>query len=232
MKTSQFLVFLALLFLILSGCKHESTVPLANLTADSTRYKGVACNKDTVYFYNTIGPLIITSCASMSGCHSGNGGEAGALTTYSNIMRYVSPGNPTSSRLYTVLGNGGGEGSMPRKPYAPFTATQKALVSTWIQQGAKNNGCIDNSCDTTAVTYSGTLAPIFSTNCIVCHSASSTSTTKLDSYTGLKAAVTAGRILGAIQHLSGYLPMPPGSSLSVCNINKIKAWIHQGSLNN
>ena len=231
MKTSQFLIIIVLLFLILSGCKHESTVPLANLASDSTRYKGVACNKDTVYFFNSIGPLIITSCASMNGCHSGNGGEASSLTNYSNIMRYVSPGNPSSSRLYNVL-SGGGENSMPRPPYAPFTATQKALVSTWIQQGAKNNGCIDTSCDTTAVTYSGTLAPIFATNCIVCHSASSTSTTKLDSYTGVKAAVTAGRILGAIQHLSGYLPMPPGSSLSVCNINKIKAWIHKGSPNN
>jgi hypothetical protein len=227
MKTSQFLIIIALLFLILSGCKHESTVPLANLASDSTHYKGVGCNKDTVYFYNTIGPLIITGCASMSGCHSGNGGEASSLTNYSNIMRYVTPGNPNSSRLYTVLGS-----SMPRKPYALFTTTQKALVSTWIQQGAKNNGCIDTSCDTTTVTYSGTLATIFSTNCIVCHSASSTSTTKLDSYTGVKAAVTAGRILGAIQHLSGYLPMPQGSSLSVCNINKIKAWIHKGSLNN
>lgn len=217
--------------LIMAGCKHESTVPLSNLASDSTRYKGVACSKDTVYFYNTIGPLIITSCASMSGCHSGNGGEAGALTTYSNMLRYVSPGNPNSSRLYTVLSSGG-ENLMPRPPYAPFTATQKALVSKWIQQGAKNNGCLDTSCDTTTVTYSGSIAPIFATNCIVCHSASSTSTTKLDSYAGAKAAVTAGRILGAIQHTTGYVAMPPGSSLSVCDINKIKAWIHKGSLNN
>ncbi len=231
MKTNKYLFFLALLFLLFSGCTHESTVPLSNLASDSTRYKGVACNKDTVYFYNSIGPLIITSCASMKGCHNGNSGEASSLTTYSNIMRYVSAGNPGSSRLYNVLSSGG-EGIMPRPPYAPFTTTQKALVYKWIQQGAKNNGCFDTSCDTTAVTYSGSIAPIFATNCIVCHSASSSSTTKLDSYTGVKAAVTAGRILGAIQHLTGYVTMPPGSSLSACDINKIKAWIRKGSLNN
>jgi mono/diheme cytochrome c family protein len=231
MKTNQFLIILALLFLLLSGCKHESTVPLSNLASDSTRYKGITCSKDTVYFLNSIGPLIITSCAIMKGCHNGNNGEASSLTNYSNIMRYVSAGNSGSSRLYNVL-SGNGEGLMPRPPYAPFTTTQKALVAKWIQQGAKNNGCIDTSCDTTAVTYSATVSLIFSTNCIGCHSASGTSTTKLDSYTGVKAAVTAGRILGAIQHLTGFIAMPPGSSLSTCDINKIKAWIHKGSLNN
>jgi hypothetical protein len=230
MKTPQILILFGFLLLILFGCKHESAVPLSNLAADSTRYKGVACSKDSIYFFNTIGPLIITSCA-MQGCHSGNGGEAGALTTYNNIMKYVSAGNPTSSRLYNVLG-GSGEGSMPRPPYAPFTTAQKALVSKWIQQGAKNNGCVDLTCDTTAVSYSSTISLIFTTNCIGCHSASSSSTTKLDSYTGVKAAVTAGRLLGAIQHLTGYVQMPPSGSLSTCNINKLKAWISKGALNN
>ena len=230
METKKYLIILSLLFVLLSGCKHESTIPLSNLASDSTRYKGVTCSKDTVYFYNSIGPLIISSCA-MSGCHSGNSGEASALTTYSNIMRYVSAGNAGSSRLYTVLG-GSGEGRMPRPPYPQFTTAQKALVYTWIQQGAKNNGCIDTSCDTTTVTYSGTVSSILSTNCLGCHSSSGTSTTKLDSYVGVKAAVTAGRILGAIQHLTGYIAMPPNGSLSTCDINKIKAWIHKGSLNN
>jgi mono/diheme cytochrome c family protein len=121
---------------------------------------------------------------------------------------------------------------MPRSPVAPFSAAQKLLVYNWILQGAKNNSCVSATCDTTTVTYSGTVAPIFSTNCIGCHSSSGSSTTKLDSYTGAKAAVTAGRILGAIQHLAGYTAMPPGGQLSTCDIGKIKAWIYRGALNN
>ncbi len=230
MKTKLFILILTILYFFFSGCKHESTVPLSNMASDSIHYKGISCNKDTVYFYNTIGPLIISSCA-MTGCHNGNSGEANPLTTYSNIKRYVSAGNPSSSRLYNVLSSGG-ENLMPRPPYPPFTTAQKALVAKWIQQGAKNNGCIDTSCDTTAVTYSNTVSLIFSTNCFGCHSTSGTSSTKLDTYAGVKAAVMAGRMLGAIQHLTGYLPMPPGGSLSTCDIKKIKAWVNAGYPNN
>lgn len=230
MKTKLFIIPLTILYFFLSGCKHESTIPLSNLASDSIHYKGISCNKDSVYFYNTIGPLIISGCA-MAGCHNGNSGGASALTTYSKILKYVSPGNPNSSRLYTVL-TSSGEGKMPRSPYPPFTTAQKALVATWIQQGAKNNGCIDTNCDTTAVTYSSTISLIFSTNCLGCHSSTGTSSTKLDTYAGVKAAVLAGRILGAIQHLSGYLPMPPGGALSICDIKKIKAWVNKGYPNN
>ncbi|MDP4289627.1 MAG: hypothetical protein Q8908_00945 [Bacteroidota bacterium] len=188
-----------------------------------------ACSPDTVYFTNTIGPLILSSCA-LTQCHAA-GAESPVLVTYANIRANVSPGNPNSSRLYTVL-NSTGENAMPRSPVEPFTSAQKLLVSKWISQGAKNNSCADTTCDTTTVTYSGTVAPILTTNCTGCHSSSGTSSTKLDSYTGVKAAVTAGRIMGAIQHLTGYIAMPPGSSLSACDIGKMKAWIYRGALNN
>jgi mono/diheme cytochrome c family protein len=189
------------------------------------------CSPDTIYFTNTLGPLILNSCGlTTSRCHN-TGGNSPLLTTYANIRANVVPGSPSSSRLYTVL-SGTGENAMPRSPVSPFTAAQKLLVYNWIMQGAKNNSCVDATCDTTTVTYSGTIASIFSTNCIGCHSSSGTSTTKLDSYTGAKAAVTAGRILGAIQHVTGYTAMPPGGQLSTCDIGKIKAWIYRGALNN
>lgn len=190
-----------------------------------------SCSPDTVYFTNTLGPLILNSCGlTTSRCHN-IGGNSPLLTTYANIRANVVPGSPSTSRIYTVL-SATGENAMPRSPVAPFTAAQKLLVSKWIQQGAKNNSCVDATCDTTTVTYSGTIAPIFSTNCIGCHSSSGASTTKLDSYTGAKAAVTAGRIIGAIQHTTGFTAMPPGGALSACDIGKIKAWIYRGALNN
>lgn len=188
-----------------------------------------SCSPDTVYFTNTLGPLIISSCA-LAGCHNGVG-PSPTLVTYANIRSNVSPGNPNSSRLYTVLSSSG-ENAMPRSPVAPFTTAQKLLVYNWIQQGAKNNSCVDTNCDTTAVTYSSTITSIISTNCLGCHSSSGTSTTKLDSYAGIKTVITSGRLLGAIQHLTGFIAMPPGGTLSVCDINQIKAWINKGALNN
>jgi cytochrome c5 len=232
MKTKQFLFLITvLLVLFFSGCKHESTVPLSNLAADSIRYKGIACNKDTTYFYNDVGPLIISSCA-MAGCHDGNGGERGPLTTYNNIKKYVSVGNPGTSRLYTILSSSG-EHQMPPPPRASFTSTQKLLVSNWIQQGALNNGCIDVNCDTTNVTYSGVVQIVMQTNCTGCHSATNASGgIKLDTYADLKSTITSGRFYGSIIQSSGFKPMPPGSKLTDCSIKKIKTWINNGSLNN
>ena len=230
MKTKQYLILLTVMFLFFIGCKHESTVPLANLASDSTRYKGIACNKDTTYFFNDVGPLIITSCA-MAGCHDGNGGEVRPLTNYNNMMRYVSAGNPASSSLYTILNSG--EKLMPPPPRAAFTSTQKLLISNWIQQGALNNGCVDKNCDTTNVTYSGVIQIIMQKNCTGCHSATNAGGgIKLDSYADVKSTITSGRFYGSIIQSSGFKPMPPGSKLSDCNIKKIKTWMNKGALNN
>jgi len=181
-----------------------------------------SCSPDTVYYTNTLGPLIVSNCA-MAGCHNGGGGEKSPLLTYSNIAGQ-------GSRLYNVL-NGGGENMMPPPPRAAFTATQKALVSKWIAQGSKNNTCVDANCDTTAVTYSTTVSTIISTNCLGCHGTSGI--TKLDTYANVKnVAITTKRLAGAIQHLTGFTPMPTGGTLSVCDVNKIKAWINKGAPNN
>lgn len=232
MKTKQYLILLTVLIYFFSGCKHESTVPLSNLASDSTRYKNIPCSKDTTYFFNDIGPLIITSCA-MVGCHDGNRGELRPLTTYNNIMRYVVAGNPGFSSLYTVLSRNG-EHLMPPPPQAAFTTIQKSLISKWIQQGALNNGCTDMNCDTTNVTYTNVVEVIMQTNCTGCHSATNASGgIKLDTYTDVKSTITSGRFYGSIIQSSGFKPMPPGGSkLTDCNIKKIKTWINNGSLNN
>jgi uncharacterized membrane protein len=229
MKRTHLLLFLTGFVLFFGACKHESTVPLANLAADSTRYKGVGCSTDTVYFFNTIGPLIISSCA-MSGCHSGNG-EAQALTTYNNIKSIVTAGNPTGSKLIRVTSGSGR--SMPPGSRPALTTAQLALITTWIQQGAKNNGCIDKTCDTTTVKYSTTVVPILQTNCTGCHSGTNPSGgIKLDNYTDVKTMAANKKLVGSIMQSSGYYAMPPSGKLTDCNIGKIKAWVYRGALNN
>ncbi len=91
------------------------------------------------------------------------------------------------------------------------------------------------ACDTTAATFSAKVLPLMNTSCNMCHggTASAGAGIKLDTYTGVKAQLTAGRLLGSIQHQSGFSAMPKGGTkLSDCNIAIIKAWVNAGALNN
>jgi mono/diheme cytochrome c family protein len=117
-----------------------------------------------------------------------------------------------------------------------ITATMLLLVSA-------TTGCYydkaevlypDTACDTSAVTYSTSVTPVLSSNCIVCHGGSTPSAgIKLDTYTGVKQQVDNGRLLGSITHNPSYSPMPKnGAKLSDCNIAKIRKWIAAGAPNN
>jgi hypothetical protein len=96
-----------------------------------------------------------------------------------------------------------------------------------------DNGGI-NGCDTTNVTYAGTVAPILATNCNNCHNPVSPSGGVIvNNYSDLKQYVDNGRFWGSINHDPGYSPMPKGGGmLSNCNLLKIKKWIDNGALNN
>ncbi|MBX2928728.1 MAG: hypothetical protein KF852_12910 [Saprospiraceae bacterium] len=91
-----------------------------------------------------------------------------------------------------------------------------------------------SNCDTDIVTYSGVIAPIISTNCLVCHStAANLGGVRLEGYNAIKIWVDNGRIAGAINHQSGFSPMPQNApKLSSCNISKIEKWISDGAPNN
>jgi hypothetical protein len=95
------------------------------------------------------------------------------------------------------------------------------------------NGGI-TGCDTTNVTYAGTVAPILATNCNNCHNPTSPSGGVIvNNYSDLKQYVDNGRFWGSINHDPGYSPMPKGGGkLSNCNLLKIKKWIDNGALNN
>jgi mono/diheme cytochrome c family protein len=188
------------------------------------------CSPDTVYFQNTIAPLIAQTC-SMAGCHDAITKASGVtLVTYTNIMRYVSAGNAAGSTLYTITKSG----SMPRQPIAKYTAAQLTQVQTWINQGAKNNFC--TSCDTTS-TYSKGIAPLITTYCIGCHSATAAASSggniNLSTYTAVKVYATSGSLYGSVNHTLGYSAMPKNQAqLSACQIAQFKKWIDAGALNN
>ncbi|HTX88660.1 MAG TPA: hypothetical protein VMC08_06705 [Bacteroidales bacterium] len=90
------------------------------------------------------------------------------------------------------------------------------------------------TCDTTHVTYSGSVVPILQSNCYVCHStALANGGVILDTYVGVQVVVQNGKLWGAINHFNGFYPMPKDSpKLPDCNITVIKKWIDAGSPDN
>ena len=89
-----------------------------------------------------------------------------------------------------------------------------------------------SGCDTTNVTYSGTVAPVFAGYCNSCHSGSSPSGGVVtDNYNSVKTNIP--RIRGAINHQPGFIFMPQnGGKLSACDLSKIDIWIRLGMPNN
>ncbi len=232
------LIFCAFIFL---SCLNDRNSPLADHPNVTDTIKvivppkpAVDCSPDTVYFKQTILPLVTSNCAK-SGCHDAISHKEGVvLTDYSNIMREVKVSSPASSDLYKCLNKTGDE-RMPPAPAAEFSLSNKALLLKWIQQGAKNNSCSNTAnCDTVNVTYNASVAPILKTYCVGCHSATSPSAgVDLSTFAGVKVQAANGRLIGSITHAVGYKPMPSSTSkLGSCEINQIQVWITKGTLNN
>lgn len=237
---------LILSIFVFVSCLNDKNSPLAYqpIAVDTTTATNpvlpagpavTSCSPDTVYFQQTILPLITSNCA-MSGCHDAISHKEGVnLTDYTNIMREVKVASPTSSDLYKCLIETG-EDRMPPAPAAEFSLANKGLVLKWIQQGAKNNSCVATAvnCDTTAVSFSATVFPTLKTYCTGCHSGTTPSAgIDLNSHAAVKVYAANGKLMGSINHAVGYIPMPSSTSkLGTCEISQIKAWIAEGTLNN
>ncbi len=92
------------------------------------------------------------------------------------------------------------------------------------------------NCDSTAATYSATVAPMMNSFCATggCHNASSASAgLVLDNYNGVKAIASNGKLMSTVNWTAGFSPMPKGGSkLSNCNIQKLQKWVDAGAPNN
>jgi mono/diheme cytochrome c family protein len=197
---------------------------------------GIPCDPDTVYFQNTILPLLQSSCG-IIGCHDpGTASDGIILTDYQNIMNsnIIEPGNPQDSDLYEVLVDDDPDDRMPPPPRSPLTSTQITAVYKWIQQGAQNNYCDEMECDTVNVTFSQTVWPIVQGSCFGCHNGPAPQGgINLDNYNNVVAVANTGQLMGAINHDPGYSPMPQnGAKLSDCKIAQIQKWINDGTPDN
>lgn len=89
-------------------------------------------------------------------------------------------------------------------------------------------------CDTTSFTYSGEISPILLQYCMDCHSTENHSAgIILDTYAGTKIVANNGKLLGVINHDSGFSPMPKNAQqLDPCTIRIIELWVEDGALDN
>lgn len=98
-------------------------------------------------------------------------------------------------------------------------------------------------CDTANVSFKNTIQPILSNNCYSCHSDANKANGNGYSFEGHSNIMSHGfinaknaensRLYRSVAHLSGAEPMPLNlPKLVECDINRIKAWINQGALDN
>lgn len=92
-------------------------------------------------------------------------------------------------------------------------------------------------CDTSSVSLSGIVKPILQGNCYACHNASAAAASgagiNLEDYNSLKGWADNGKLFCSVDHGNGCSQMPKGGGrLQQCDIDKIKAWVDRGALNN
>lgn len=124
------------------------------------------------------------------------------------------------------------------RPVLLFSAL---FLVIWVSSGCYYDsndylypGAENAVCDTTNITYSGTINPIIVSKCNVCHSkAAPLGNIVTDDYASLQVLAANGKLYGAVSHSSGFKAMPnDGSTLSKCQILYIKIWAAAGAKNN
>lgn len=93
------------------------------------------------------------------------------------------------------------------------------------------------SCDLTNVTFAETVTPILQASCYSCHSNSNAANSgggiKIQNYADVLTIAKNGKLMGTVNHSSGYQAMPQGGGkLTDCEINQLQKWIDNGTLNN
>lgn len=96
--------------------------------------------------------------------------------------------------------------------------------------GCKKDNLDNVNCSKINSKYSADIVPIINANCLSsgCHDAASAGR-DYTTYNGLKAAVDNGSLESRVLDSK---TMPPGRSLSMDDLKKIKCWINSGAPNN
>jgi len=220
-----------LLLLMLPGCKHEP--PIAPLVEDGGNGGGGGddCDPNVVYFQQQVLPLLISNCA-VPGCHdqATDDNDWIQITDYNTLLN---SGIIQDGDLVEALNEDDPDKIMPPPDQPGLTDQQIDLIELWIAQGAQNNSC-SSGCDTTNVTYSGTIVPLVQQRCGGCHGgANPQGGLNLGTHAVLSTLALDGTLAASVTHAPQAIPMPPsGPMLPQCDVDKFLIWIQDGAPNN
>ncbi|MBK6392471.1 MAG: hypothetical protein KA109_13240 [Saprospiraceae bacterium] len=245
MKNSTLSIFLSvaiiisLIILTFSSCTHDPfSLAVEPDPVDTTTFPGSdsGCDTSIIYFNRDILPIFRNSCA-ITGCHDARSAKEGyVLTDYAHIVKKgLISGKPKNSNIYSVITASKAKDVMPPAPYNRLTSKQISLINRWITGGLTNDSCVAvSTCDTTNITFTKNILPIFEGYCTGCHgSITSYSGIRLDGYKYVVDALKTGRLLGSLKWEPGYIRMPLDlPQLIGCDIKKIEIWVRNGSVNN
>ena len=114
-----------------------------------------------------------------------------------------------------------------------LTAAQLNLIRQWIAAGAVDSGACQDRCDSMNFTFSGAVQPMINQYCRGCHNGAGATGGSLADYASIRNAAVSGRLIGDIEHLSGYNAMPlGGAALSNCQVAQITKWVEAGAPDN
>jgi hypothetical protein len=238
MKPDKICLFLSLLIFFAVFSWVTSCTHVANIA-----------NMPEVCFTGDVLPIFVNNCA-IAGCHDGGGRESRmTLNNYADIVREVSPGNPTGSRLYqTIIAKWGNR--MP--PKQPLSLDSRTKIRVWIEQGANLTICPDvtgtggttgtgtNSNYVARACFTRDILPVIISRCAtaLCHDAlTHREGYNYTTYATIMGSVAPGnpgssRLYRAITG-GGESKMPPANSppLTTAEIDSIGKWIGYGALN-
>lgn len=240
-----FIPIVILGILIVAACKHEANLPTPTNTPGNDTTKTGGGNDTTnnggngidtgICFTRDVLPIFVSNC-SKPGCHDAVSKQDGyVFTDYNSITaKNFVAGNANATELYEKITEDKADKIMPPPPASPLTAQQKDMIKRWIDGGAKNTTDCVMPCDTNKFTFATDVQPIFEKYCKGCHNSTTAPLgIKLDSYTGISAAINGGKVLGSIKHQAGFKAMPLSSNkLSDCEIRQIERWVDAGAQNN
>lgn len=113
-------------------------------------------------------------------------------------------------------------------PLVTLTIFSLFFVSCYYDNEEALYPSLNTSCDTTNVTYSGTLVPILGDNCTLCHGGPTPSgSMSLTSLASVQAQASSGLLMNALKG-KGVPIMPPSGSLTTCRIAQFQIWIRTG----
>jgi hypothetical protein len=243
-KTFIYFTISASAALFVSACQHHPDISNIVNPDDNNNYvtppdtieliNTDPCDPDSVYFTNTILPLLNSNCA-MVDCHDAITAEDDVqLYDYAHIMEQVSAGNPGNSDLWEAITETDLEDIMPPTDNGgPLSSDQLMAIQTWIQQGAKNNSCSED-CNPADFSFIANIKPIVDLTCGGCHSGSNPSgTILLETYAQINAIALDGSLMSSLHGTDGFDLMPDNSTgLPECYISQFQNWVNAGAPNN